>query len=630
MASTNNGEDPREIAARQEHEKKVTKDLDAVREELRDFSEAHGVRDMNSRWRRGMNSAAILGIERTRKVVQEMVKAMHGEEAKVVYKSLLEMTVEIQKNGPWKYADKLREANDPAVKLWYMLEHASVSSREQATERKLTREEFLAELTAVQKALKEAVEDTATAGETVVETVRSEARKRLRVEDGIPITESSHGFIDMAIEGYSAGIFQDADGMLYVGAKEIPEGLFEAWGLSQLVELKPSKTIETYLASNGDSLIQKIGTGFVIIRSRSFDLAKAIVRACNSEDPKSVTPPEGSLGHVTYEPTSVVKGRELAAEVQPDSGPKSQDDDRAKKSFLRRKNDTLLPAQQETTAMVRAIDEFYSGLEYIRSMHVALDALSNKRLEKASKGKPFTPEDFDKEVKKVAKKQRQKVDELRYLNKVFEDYIDKLPEGVNRFIDMAGGSGDLGLALSTLMLSRGKELKETIIADPFSSSAGLDYFMDTMLDYLPFKDELREKVVHTNEYVQEVDLPEDSVVVAKHSCGTLTDSIIDRWCDSKSPILMIMTCCHNKAIGESARYGMSQKEWDTLCKETGKATNQDNPKVREAGMAALTKLDNARIAYLKRRGFDAVLTQTDEFPMGDVIIVQRKAGSKHK
>lgn len=606
-----------------EEEKRIAKAVDGLRAELRSFSQEHGIRSMNSRWRRGMNPAAILALGRTREVVQDIIAKIESEKTDEAYENLVRMAVDIQSGGPWKYAERLREGADLATRLWYLLEYASATGRE----RQLTQREFLEEVRKTKSTLEQlALEDGAGTDRAIAE-IRSNARESLRIEDGVPVAESAHGFIDMAIQGYKSGVIQDADGMLYVGAEEVPEGLLSSWGLERVVREREGKTLEEYLSPGGDLLVQKTGAGYIIVRSRNFDLAKAIAKACMSEDPFSVIPPEGSMGHIMYESTSVAKGRELASEVGEE---KTKTDERVRKGFLRRRGEALHLPAAETTAMTRAIDEFYRGLEYIRTMHVFLDALENKKLEKKKKGKPFTEEDFIKEGAKVSRKQHQKVEELRYLNSVFERYMESLPRGTNRIVDVAGGSGDLGLALSTLLLSKGKELEETRIADPFSSSFGFDYFMDTMLDYIPFRDELREKVIHTNESAQEAEMPADAVVVAKHSCGTLSDDIIERWASSsKSPMLMIMTCCHNKAVGEPARYGMGQSEWDKLCKETGKASNED-PKKRAEGMAALTQLDKARIAYLERRGFDAVLTQTDEFPMGDVIVVRRKPGLKYK
>ncbi len=617
---------PTAVELRLAEEKLVSKAVDALRAELRDFSTEHGIRSMNSRWRRGMNPAAILAIGQTRKVIEDIVKKLSPEHSTSVMAELTQIVTDIQEGGPWKYADRLREATDPAIKLWYLLQFASVSGRDRATERQLTQKEFLDEVDTTKRTLEGlSLEDDSGLGQAVT-AIRLDAAKNLRIESGVPITQSAYGFIDMAIQGYKSGVFQDADGMLYVGAENIPNELFSAWGLDIVEENKNNKTIQHFTSHSGDTLVQKTGPGFAIIRSRNFGLAKAIAQASVSENPLSIIPPEGSLGHVMYESTSVAKNKELTADV----GIDKVDDERTRKAFLRRRREDILLPPVETTAMVRSIDEFYHGLGFIRSMHVFLDAWENKRLEKLKKNKPLTAEDFDKESRKVARKQQQKIEELRYLNSIFEKYLDVLPPGTNTIVDVAGGAGDLGLALSTLFLSKGRELKETRIADPFSSSFGFDYFMDTMLDYLPFRDELREKVTHTNENAQEVEMPADAVIVAKHSCGTLSDDIIERWAShSKSPLLMIMTCCHNKAVGEPARYGMNQQEWDSLCKETGKASNEDT-KRRAEGMAALTKLDEARVAYLRRRGFDAVLTQTDKFPMGDVLVIQRRPGSKHK
>ncbi len=54
---------------------------------------------------------------------------------------------------------------------------------------------------------------------------------------------------------------------------------------------------------------------------------------------------------------------------------------------------------------------------------------------------------------------------------LMEKELDGLPPNIKRVIDMAGGAGDLGLALSMELLIRQKELDETDIVDPVEDLA---------------------------------------------------------------------------------------------------------------------------------------------------------------
>jgi hypothetical protein len=157
--------------------------------------------------------------------------------------------------------------------------------------------------------------------------------------------------------------------------------------------------------------------------------------------------------------------------------------------------------------------------------------------------------------------------------------------------------------------------------------------MDTIIDHLPFRKKMEEIAVHNSGYLQDAKITPESMVVAKHACGTLTDSIIEQWRDSKSKVMVLMTCCQDEARNEPARYGFSQEEWSRLCRESSK-TGTDVPeapgKARdralrdlETGNRAMKKLDMARVEYLRRHGFAARLDVTDKFPKGDTIIARR-------
>ncbi len=583
--------------------------VEEVKKELAEFGQAHGLRGLDDRIKRGLDPVGILAAAETRRPVEAVAEKEGGR-----LEDVLKMTLDIQTGGPWAYAAKLKEARDPDAKVWMMMNAANTLGKER--EMDLTEAEFLADLDRVRGNLAAAEADPEKFFEKARRHVLEESQKRFRVVEGVPISEMDNGFIAMAVNGYEAGIIQDADGMLFVGAKEIDAGVLEKWGLHpELREDRGRKDVEFYVNDKGEALIKKLYPGFAVVLSRNFDLARAVARASDKSRPlgpdETVDPPAEALTHTLFEPTSQ-KGMK--------SGEVKQDP----MSFLRRRPETETPAAASPeTALVRTKDLFYEGLSFAKSQVIFLDSLENVRKERARKGKAVSEKDFEKTVEKTERKVRQKMDELRYMIDSMSPSLDRLPDEPVTVMDMAGGAGDLGLAVGTKLLAEGRQLKEARIVDPFSRLHQLDVFTDTIIDYLPFRDELRGKVVHTYETVQEAEPTPDSVVVAKHACGTLSDDIIEKWVGSESPLLVIMTCCHDKAVDQPARYNLSQEEWRGLCSASA-ATNDPNEKNWKRGMEAMTKLDSARVEYLKRRGFDVELVQTDKFPKGDVIIARRK------
>ncbi len=440
-----------------------------------------------------------------------------------------------------------------------------------------------------------------------------EPSKRLRIEDGVPISEYYEGYVDMALLGYKAGIWQDADGMLYVGADEIPDEIFSTWGLTEEKREDRGRTdVSFYLNEKGEALFKKLYKGFVVVISRNLEIAKGIAKAVNEGQIPQLA--SETFGHTTYEPAAM----QSAGEIKPGLDGKE---------FLR-PGKAANPDQTTTTEIVRLKDQFYLNMGYIKGQYIFLDALEDLRKDRATKKKPrpVTSEDINRLALKIEDKMKQKMDELRYIVKTVEDDLRHLPANVTTIMDMAGGAGDLGLALSVFLRAEGRSLN-TKIVDPFTKSGGIDVFTDLIIDYLPFSEDLRASTEHTYQTIQETKITPDSIVVAKHPCGDLCDSIIENWIKSESPLLVIMTCCQEKAANKRARYGLPQEEWTQLCNDSGK-TNSPNPAIRSAGVAAMSRLDLARVEHLKRFGFEASLTQNPAFPKGDIIVARRKTAQK--
>lgn len=588
-------------AAQETHESGPEAALQACRDQFQAFAEAHHVRPLTDRIRRGLNEAASLALEET----AGMAKLL-ADHLGVPYEEVLKMTLDINGGGPWSYAHDLKEAEKPAAKAWMMINAATTIGRER--EMDLTPGEFLQDVDRVKGNLVEAVGDTESFWPKAKAHVLEASKKLYRVEDGVPISEVDNGFVAMAINGYEAGVWQDADGMVFVGAKDLDDAVFEKWGLKrELREDRGRKDVEFFVNDKGEALFKKVYPGFIVVVSRSLELGKAIAKA-RLEPESEVVPAPETLGHVRYAPSSK---------------PEDQEGFQAM-SFLRRKGDMPVEGPEpESQAMERSMDRFFREMGYIKNQVIFLDALDKAKTQKEKKGKTFGDKDFENLSAKIGHKVEQKMDELRHLEGIIGPELDRLAPEIGTVMDMAGGAGDLGLMVGSKAISGGRNLKEILVVDPYSKSAALDVFTDFIVDHLPFKDELREKTVHTNQPIQEAEIAPDAVVVAKHACGDLSDGIIEKWTASESPLLVIMTCCQEKAAGQPARYGMEQSEWSEACKASAK-TNNPKDKDRAEGMKAMLKLDNARVDYLRRLGFEAELSTTDKFPKGDVIVARRK------
>ncbi len=577
--------------------------------ELTSFSKKLNIPTLADRVNRGLDPMGILALEETNKKVQMLCEKMDIE-----YTDLLKMTTDIHLTGPWRYIKKLKKAADPVTKAWMMLNAVNTMGLERELD--FTEKEFLDDIDRIHEKLDEAIEDPVSFFEIAKPNLMEESRKRYRVDKGIPVSEYSNGFIAMGINGFKAGVYQDPDGMLFVGsAKEINDDVIANWGLKPIVRndrrVVQGKVIERevtfYENADGEKLAKKIHPGFVVVLSRSFELAKAIAEV-GMRGVEAKKPSDNALGHKFYAPTSIDKNDEVEKNMESIYMP-------LRSKVLRLIEQDPLPANATNA------EEFYYMFLQVRKLVVFRDAVKILCEKKERKNQEITQEDLDLEWEKVQRKQAQKIEELKYIVNIMMPVLEKLPKRVDKIMDMAGGTGDLALATAMAMMEVNHPISEAKIIDP--SVRITKDFTDFVIEYLPNKERFKTIIDPQATSLQEAQISKNDVVVAKHSCGTLTDDIIEKWMKSESPLLIVMTCCHDKAKNETARYDLSQQEWSKLCKKSGK-TNHSNPQIWEQGMAAMTKLDQARIDYLKRYGFEAELHQTAEFPKGDVIVARRK------
>ncbi len=561
-----------------------------VKRELVDFSKAHHLMSLDDRIKRGLDPVGIVAIQETNTKVKTL-----SEKLGASYDEVLKMVLEIQLGGPWKYSSRLREAVDSTTRIWMMLNAANTIGKER--EMDMTDGEFLKDLDRISGLLREANNDPDQFFEQTQKHVLEESQKKFRMEEGVPISEMDNGFIAMATNGFESGIIQDADGMLFVGAETINDEVFSRWGLRPNQRDDGRGRIVTFFENEkGEAIIKKLYPGFVIVLSRNFELAKAIVKASSSVDPEM-------LGQKIYHPTSISKG---------------QSGQETKLKGTHRIIEGDVP--EDLSEKEKRRENFYNKLAFLKSRVIFRDRANIliRKMREKKQGR-ITNDTLDATASQTQEKIVQKMDELKYMISLMNEELDNLPPNIRRVIDMAGGAGDLGLAVSMELLARNKKLDETNIVDPVEDLA---IFNRLIVEQLPDSDQFKKIVKYKTQTLQEAEIPSDALVVAKHSCGDLTDTIIERWVQSESPLLIIMTCCQDKAKDQPARYNISQDDWRKWCKDSSK-TNSEDVKKRAQGMEAMTKLDEARVSYLRRFGFDAQLIQTDMFPKGDVIIARR-------
>ncbi len=605
-----------------------------IRGQLDEFTKNHDIPSLHDRLRIGLNEVAMLAFDKTNELIQQLTEKMTDspERAHELYQNLVDMCVYVQTRGPWAYAEEFSNPNSLEGRAWFTL----VGSESIGYDREmdLNDVELKEDIGRIMGHLTEAIDDPESFYQKSRAHLQEEARGKIRYdkkdkEKVVPIGEGFSAFLPMAIQGYEAGVVQDGEGWVYVGArKEISDDLIESVGLEKIVEpddRDKNRTITGFYNSSGVRVIKKIHPGLLVIETKKFEPAIAVTRAIN-ERREMLEMADEALGHVRVIQTSEKKRDGEDAEDDPFKGDKD---------FMRISSETRASEElSDSTALSRPREDFYRNMHFVRSNYVFIDALKKLYKKRKEAGKEVTAEDKEALSKYISNKMLQKVEELRHVNGIIDEELERLPEEVKQVYDMAGGAGDLGLAVTNELLSMGREVEGVEIVDP---QEGVDDFMRTIIDYLPFREDLEKIAKHALDdgtgFLQDTEIAPDSIVVAKHACGTLTDAIIEQWTDSESHMLVAMTCCQGKAKDQPARYGFSQSEWSRLCRESD-ATNTKTDGLQgkelkvaqgklERGNRAMKKLDMARVEYLRRHGFAAELDITDKFPKGDTIIARR-------
>lgn len=671
-------------AAGASNERPLTKD--EIGKQLDEFAAANGIKSLRDRLRIGLNESAILAIDQFRTRLKGICRKLAADdrEADEIYSNLETMVVDIQSHGPWDYARDLAQGESPEIKAFFILNGITTIGYEK--ERDLNDQDFQDQFGRILSSFDRAAEDPEKyymearehALEMAASTIRLMHRKDEKGKDVeepeeklVARGEGLGAFLPMALMGRKVGVVKDDEGWVYVGADGmISDRLIETCGLKRkLVKdpRDPTRQVTMFVNSEGTEVVKKVHRGLLVILNSNYELARAIA-AAYQEEREVIEVADSAIGHLHIHQTT---------EKKHISDEKADREHWERKRFLRRRKESRPTSEQtESRALLSLREQFYESMLEIRAYYVYLDALEAVRrqrrlaaimqLEKEAKKKNrevtqdeidainvvLTEHDREVASEETWDKMKDKVEELRCLNGIVSELLPQIPEGVHSVVDMAGGAGDVGLAVSNELILQGREINDVEIVDP---QPGISDFFDNIVDYLPLRDRLigrvrkegydpkkkrwtgrtyEQPVAHHNGgMLQDANLKPDTIVVAKHACGTLMDDMIQRFISSESPMLIAMTCCQDKAAGEASRYGMSQEHWDHVCvtsaltntkvpDQPGKAREIAQRKLEE-GQRAMLELDMARVEYLRRHGFKAELRLNPQFPKGDVIIARR-------
>ncbi len=608
-------------------EKNIEDRINEIKQELYYYSKENDLKGLEDCIRRGLYVTGIMALKELRVLVEELCMKLGAKvRGNSVNSGVEDIILKVHKSGPWYLSDKLREFDySPEIKVWKILNIVIFLDRDKS--RDLTKKQFLEHLDNIKILLKQAINSPDKFLEDYWDYAVWKSYENMRKVNGIPIAEGGLGFIPIILQDYESGIIQDENGNIFIGSKnDINPEIFIKWGLKMRIEddERGHKNIKAFYNNKGQRLLRQLYPGFLVVDSKDFELATEIIRAIELvnqgvaiEDLE--VPNDEVLGNYKYIPTSFYP----------------EEVDNLFKYYFLRQREFLLTKHSNKRDMIPMRELFFDGISWIKGHIIFLDAVRFANQKRRLKSKPLlNDQEKYKLAKKILKKSRQKVEELRYLSRVVIPSLNSLPKEVNKVIDMAGGVGDFGLLVGVELFTLGHKLDEIIIVDPFSKVGLFDEFCKMVLDYIPFGKELKDILVHSDKTIQEYEIDDNSIVIAKHPCGDLADWIIEKWINSKSPLLVIMTCCQDKACGKPARYGLSQVEWDTLCRQSAMtnivlpepgSTNYTKLKNKlERGIESMYKLDSARLHFLQSMGFDATLFTNKKFPKGNVIIAKRK------
>ena len=120
--------------------------MGTLRSDLISYAESQGLRSLEDRVKRGLFTIGMVAIPEVRTLVEQLTQQlgarMKKEEPESTEEGVEDVILNIQRMGPWKYADAMTMDNPPAeLKVWMMMN--AVNAIDIPREKDLNAKEFL-------------------------------------------------------------------------------------------------------------------------------------------------------------------------------------------------------------------------------------------------------------------------------------------------------------------------------------------------------------------------------------------------------------------------------------------------------------------------------------------------------
>lgn len=260
-------------------------DIKIVQEQLRQYGEANGLRDLEGRIMRGLDPAALLAVPQTRQRIESLANE-YGADMDSVEKLVKDLHV----GGVWTHAAELK-AGSPETTVWIVIGEATV--RDKATLGDLTSEQFADDTKRVINALDTALQDPHNFAQMAHINLIERSKEQFTIEDDVPISDTPEGFLAMAVNGLKGGIVQDAANQLFfVGANKLDfDSVAIKHGLALSTQEDRGRMATFYVDSEQVRHIKQLYPGLGIILDGDITLAKELAQtatAIDSEDSPSI------------------------------------------------------------------------------------------------------------------------------------------------------------------------------------------------------------------------------------------------------------------------------------------------------------------------------------------------------
>lgn len=247
-------------------------------------------------------------------------------------------------------------------------------------------------------------------------------------------------------------------------------------------------------------------------------------------------------------------------------------------------------------------------------------------------------EAFRKALKGEYERNRRKIAETRALLEVLESYAEDF-SSIEHVLDMAGGAGDLGIAIADHYAKDGKQVRIIDVVPVLELYA--DY-----LKGIGLSEGTRDRVTFEIHPLQVTEIPvgerDKTAIVAKHPCGGLKEDIVNLAIQSEVPFLMIMTCCQDKMCQHAEEYYPfyakeipSREAFTDLLKrsaQTNIIVDDERPemqerleKKRQDGIQAMQILDTITANRLREAGYevDMLVSDNRRIIKGNIIVARK-------